>query len=102
MNIFFALILLLCSFACFSDTGRKVEEIFYCGSDFALKMDNKEWYLVQKSSVGEQKFDHLYSMALALLATGKKTGNFFPGEPVPNWCGNSNFKPITSLSITNK
>lgn len=101
MKKFLALVLLSCSFACFSESGRKVEQIFYCGSDFAIKMDNQEWYLVKKSSVGEQKFDHMYSMALTLLATGKKTGNFFPGEPVPKWCGNSNFKPITILSITN-
>ena len=95
------MLLVLTSFNSFSETGRKVEQILYCGSDFALKMDNQKWYLVQKAAVGEQKFYHLYSMALTLLATGKKTGNFFPGEPVPMWCGNANFRPITILSITN-
>lgn len=80
-------------------SGQTVEQIFYCGDDFAMEMSGGDWYLVQKSKVGEQKLDHFLSMAMLLLATGKKTANVFPGEPLDNWCGNSNFRPITILSI---
>ncbi|MET1257681.1 hypothetical protein [Aliikangiella maris] len=85
-----------------AESGEKVKQIFYCGEDFAIKMDSGNWYLVDKSQVGELKFNHFLTIAMTLLASGKKTGNVFPGDPIPSWCGNSNFRPITILSITDE
>lgn len=82
-------------------SDQTVEQIFYCGDDFAMKMSGGEWYLVLKSEVGEKKQDHFLSMAMFMMATGKKTANVFPGDPIPNWCGNSNFRPINKFSIKN-
>jgi hypothetical protein len=70
-----------------SGAGQTIEQIYYCGDDFAMKMSGGEWYLVQKSRVGEKKLDHFLSMALFMMASGKKTANVFPGTPLDNWCG---------------
>lgn len=78
--------------------GQTVDQIFYCGDDFAIHTDAGNWYVVLKS-VGEKKQDHLLSMAMFSMATGSKTAQFFPGEPLSNWCGNKNFLPISSFSI---
>ncbi|WP_370979958.1 hypothetical protein [Agaribacterium sp. ZY112] len=83
-----------------SGAGLKIEQIYYCSSDFALKMSNGEWYLVQKSRVGEQKLSHFLSMAMFMMASGKRTANVYPGEPI-SWCGSNNMKPITILSVQN-
>ena len=84
-----------------SGSGQTVEQIYYCGDDFAMLMSGGDWYLVQQSTVGEKKFDRFLSMAMFMMATGKKTANVFPGEPLDNWCGNAGFKPITIFSIRN-
>jgi hypothetical protein len=81
--------------------GQTVEQIYYCGDDFAMRMSGGDWYLVQKSEVGEKKQDHFLSMAMFMMASGKKTANVFPGEPVSNWCGNAGFRPINKFSIQN-
>lgn len=95
------LVLMCFSFESLAVSGLKVNQVYYCAEDFAIKMSNEEWYLVRKSQVGEKKFDHMLSIALTLLASGKKTGNIFPGAPV-EWCGSQNFKPITIISITDE
>lgn len=82
-----------------SGAGQTVENIYYCGEDFAMKMSGGEWYLVQKSQVGEKKLDHFLSMAMFMMASGKKTANVFPGQPLANWCGNVGFRPITIFSM---
>lgn len=83
-----------------SGAGQTIEQIYYCGEDFAMKMSGGDWYLVQKSAVGENKQSHFLSMAMFMMASGKKTANIFPGEGV-SWCGSSNMKPITILSVAN-
>lgn len=35
-----------------SGAGQTIEQIYYCGGDFAMKMSGGDWYLVQKSKVG--------------------------------------------------
>lgn len=84
-----------------SGGGQTVEQIYYCGDDFAMLMSGGDWYLVQQSRVGEKKFGRFLSMAMFMMATGKKTANVFPGESLDNWCGNTGFKPITIFSIKN-
>ena len=82
-----------------SGSGQTIEQIFYCGDDFAMKMSGGEWYLVQKSRVGERKQDHFLSMALYAMAAGKKTANVFPEPAIDNWCGNTGFRPIKIFSV---
>ena len=82
-------------------SNQTIEQIFYCGDDFAMKMSGGDWYLVQKSRVGEQKQNHFLSLAMFMMASGKKTANVFPEDPIPSWCGNSNFRPITIFSVKN-
>jgi hypothetical protein len=84
-----------------AESNEKVTQIFYCADDFAIRMDTGNWYVVRLAEVGEKKFDHFLSISMTLLATGNKTANVFPGQPLENWCGNKNFRPITILSITN-
>ncbi len=93
------LLLMFSSFVHASGAAQTVKQIYYCGEDFAMRMSGGEWYLVQKQRVGEKKFDHFLSMALLMLASGKKTANVFSGDPIPNWCGNANFRPISIFSI---
>lgn len=81
--------------------GDKVEEIYYCGEDFAIKTSSSNWYLVQKSKVGAEKLNHFLSLAMFMMASGKEISNVFPGEPLDNWCGNKGFKPITILGVRN-
>ncbi|TVZ37146.1 hypothetical protein P886_1487 [Alteromonadaceae bacterium 2753L.S.0a.02] len=101
-KIAFALALtILPGFVLAEGAGQTVEQIFYCGNDFALKMSGGDWYLVQQSRVGERKLDHFLSIAMFMMATGKKTANVFPGEPLDSWCGNTGFRPITNLSVQN-
>ncbi len=95
-------LLLLNSFSVLAESGEKVKQIFYCADDFAIKMDTGNWYVIRKTEVGEFKFNHLLTIAMTLITTGKKTGNIFPGEPLANWCGNANFRPISILSITDE
>ncbi|CCO48545.1 exported hypothetical protein [Vibrio nigripulchritudo SOn1] len=76
-----------------SGAGLEVKDIYYCGSDFSMKMSNGERWVVRKSQVGDQKLDHFLSIAMYMVASGKKTGNVFPGDPI-EWCGNSNVRPI--------
>lgn len=99
-----SIIAILMTFTFFSTqavatVGQTVDQIFYCGDDFAIHTDAGNWYVVLKSAVGEKKQDHFLSMAMFSMATGSKTGNFFPGDPLSNWCGSKNFLPITSFSI---
>lgn len=84
-----------------SGAGQTIEQIFYCGDDFAMKMSGGEWYLVQKSRVGEKKLDHFLSMAMYMVASNKKTGNVFPEAPIENWCGNAGVRPIRIFSFVN-
>jgi hypothetical protein len=84
-----------------SGSGQTIHQIYYCGEDFAMKMSGGDWYVVQKSRVGEKKLAHFLSMALFMMASDKKTANVFPGDPLENWCGNSGFLPITIFSISN-
>ncbi|GAB6260772.1 hypothetical protein [Photobacterium sp. R1] len=99
----FAIALSLLSPLTYANTwaNQTIEQIYYCAEDFALKMSGGDWYLVQKSVVGEKKFDHFLSLSMYMMSTGKKTANIFPKEPIETWCGNSGFKPITILSIQN-
>lgn len=78
--------------------GQTIEQIYYCGEDFAMHMSGGDWYLVQKSRIGEQKLNHFLSMAMFMMASGKKTANVFPKDPI-SWCGNSNIRPITKFSV---
>jgi hypothetical protein len=39
-------------------------------------------------------------MAMFMMASGKKTANVFPGEPLDNWCGNRGFRPISIFSVS--
>lgn len=80
--------------------GLEIRDTFYCGDDFSMLMSNGERWVVRKADVGEQKLSRLVAMALFMVATGKKTANIFPADPV-NWCGNSGVRPITILSFTN-
>ncbi|WP_143247565.1 hypothetical protein [Agaribacterium haliotis] len=82
-------------------SGQTVEQIFYCGDDFAMRMSGGDWYLVQKSKVGEKKLDHFLSLAMFMMASGKKTANVFPGDKIDQWCGTSNLRPIHILSVKN-
>ncbi len=66
-----------------------------------MKMSGGQWYVVQKSKVGEKKLDHFLSMAMFMMASGKKTANIFPDPPISSWCGNSGFRPIKMFSIQN-
>jgi len=101
-KVLFVLVALTISgFSYASGAGQTVQQIYYCGDDFALKMSGGEWYLVQKSRVGEKKLDHFLSMAMYMMASGKKTGNVFPGNPLSSWCGNANFRPIVIFSVAN-
>ena len=84
-----------------SGSEQTVEQIFYCGNDFAMKMSGGEWYLVQESIVGEKKFNHFLSLGMFAMASGKKTGNIFPEDPISGWCGNNGFRPIKMFSIKN-
>ena len=97
-----ACILLTSSFAASRDSGYglTVKQIYYCGEDFAMLMSNNDWFLVQKSVLGEKKTDHFLSMAMFMMACGKKTANVFPEAPLTtSWCGNSGFRPIKILSV---
>ena len=96
-----ASLLLLSMSTLASGSEQTIEQIFYCGDDYALKMSGGEWYLVQKSDVSEKKFDHFLSLAMLAMASGKKTGNIFPEDPISNWCGNTGFRPIKMFSIKN-
>lgn len=80
--------------------GLTIRSIFYCGDDFSMYMSNNERWVVKKSQVGEQKLNHFIAIALYIQATGKKTGNIFPGTP-QTWCGNDNTRPISILSTQN-
>lgn len=81
--------------------NQTINQIYYCGEDFALQMSGGDWYLVQRKAVGDKKFDHFLSMSMFMMASNKKTANIFPGEPLDNWCGNKGFKPINKLSMKN-
>ena len=99
-SIFFVFFLLTVgNAACAEGAGQTVDRIYYCGEDFAMKMSGGDWYLVDKSSVGEKKFDHFLSLAMLMMASEMKTANVFPGEPLDNWCGNEGFRPIQILSV---
>jgi hypothetical protein len=84
-----------------SGKDLEIKDIFYCGEDFSMAMSNGERWVVRKAEVGADKFNHFMSMAMFMVASGKKTGNVFPGDPIPNWCGNSNVRPITIFSFKN-
>lgn len=104
ISLILLIIGLICSFEiAASSNGRDqtIEQIYYCGDDFAMKMSGGDWYLVRKAQVGEKKLDHFLSMAMFMVASGKKTANVFPGEPLESWCGNANFRPITIFSFKN-
>ncbi|RYV04087.1 hypothetical protein SOPP22_01405 [Shewanella sp. OPT22] len=100
-RILFLLVLLTSSKVLASGNGLTIKSIYYCGSDFSMLMSNNERWVVRKSDVGEQKMNHFLSMALFMMASNKKTANVFPGEPLENWCGTSNVRPITIFSFSN-
>lgn len=81
-------------------SGLTIEDVFYCHEDFSMRMSNGERWVVRKSDVGEQKLDHVISIAMFMIASDKKTGNVFPGQAI-TWCGMSNVKPITIISFVN-
>ncbi len=81
-----------------SGAGLTIQSVYYCGADFSMLMSNGERWVVRKSDVGEQKLNHLFSMAMLMIASDKKTANVFPKESI-SWCGNSNVKPITIFSF---
>ena len=94
-------IVLVCSIsvqAIASGGGQTIKQIYYCGDDFAMKMSGGDWYLVQKSRLGEQKLNHFLSMAMFMMASGKNTANVFPKDPV-SWCGIAEVRPITIFSV---
>lgn len=97
--VFVMLVLSLPMVVTAEGSGQAIEQIYYCGEDFAMKMSGGDWYLVQKSRVGEKKLDHFLSLALFMMASGKTTANVFPGDPIENWCGNSGFRPINIFSV---
>lgn len=99
-KIIFVILLTVCYNSAFATAGLTIQSIFYCGDDFSMLMSNGERWVVKKSQVGEQKLNHFISIALYMAATGKKTGNVFPGQP-ESWCGNPNAKPITIISTQN-
>jgi len=99
MKKYLLLLLLLSPLSRADGAGQTVEQIFYCGDDFAMRMSGGDWYLVQKTVVGEKKLDNFLSLAMFMMASGKKTANIFPGAPLDNWCGNAGFRPITIFSV---
>lgn len=99
-KIILTTLLILYSNSVFATAGLTIKSIYYCADDFSMLMSNGERWVVKKSQVGEQKLNHFISIALYMAATGKMTGNIYPGEP-ENWCGNPNVKPITVISTLN-
>jgi hypothetical protein len=91
-------LLLISSQVSASGAGLTIQSIYYCAADFSMLMSNGERWVVRKSDVGEQKLNHLLSMAMFMVASDKKTANVFPGEPI-SWCGNANVRPITIFSF---
>lgn len=81
-------------------SGLEIKSVYYCSTDFSMMMSNGERWVVLKSQVGAEKLGHFISMAMFMMAAGKKTNNVFPGEPI-SWCGNSNVRPIHILSFEN-
>ncbi|MDQ9091808.1 hypothetical protein RC083_09405 [Pseudoalteromonas haloplanktis] len=100
-KIFLTVFVLSISTMSLAVSGVKVNEIYYCGEDFAIRTSNNNWYVVQKTKVGAEKLNHFLSLAMFMMASGKEISNVFPGEPLDNWCGNKGFKPITILGVRN-
>jgi hypothetical protein len=86
----------LCSFA----KADQIMEVYSCGDDVGILMRDAGWVVARSSEIGEKRTDRIYSMALALLLSGKQTGYFNPSQSVfPNWCGIENqVRSITVLA----
>lgn len=104
------IIAILMAFTFFSNqavatVGQTVDQIFYCGDDFAIHTDAGNWYVVLKSIVGEKKAGSFFIYGDVFMTTGSKTAQFFLGEPLSNWCGKIFYQlspSVLKLIVLNK
>ncbi|MEO9944252.1 MAG: hypothetical protein ABJD02_08910 [Paraglaciecola sp.] len=81
-----------------SAENEKVTNVYTCGNDVGIYVENVGWLVALKSEVGEKRVDRILSIGLSLLATQAPIGYFNASESI-SWCGISNVRPIGVLQI---
>ena len=96
-TIYFFVLFVFCSASASAD---QILEVYTCGDDIGIRMRDNGWVVARQSELGEKRTDRIYTMALALMMSGKPTGYFNPSASVfPNWCGIENqVRSITVLA----
>jgi hypothetical protein len=104
MKKYFATLILVSSFLSSHSYADKVLEVYNCGADVGIRMQNGGWLAVRESEVGQVQQNRIYAMALMLLASGKPAGYYNPSPTVfANWCGITNqVRSITVLAALNE
>lgn len=83
----------------YAGNDDRVLEVYSCGADVGLKMENAGWIVAQESRIGAKRVDRIMAIALTMQTTGKRSGYFDDFQVLENWCGTPGVKSITVLSV---
>ena len=79
--------------------NERVTDVYSCGPNIGLKIENIGWVVALESEIGEKRVDRILSMGLMLLATQNPIG-FINPQPLDRWCGINDVQRITVLRVT--
>jgi len=91
----------LMTFSVSASAGDYVSSVQSCGNSVIIQLASGKTIVVLLADTTQDNYDHLYAMALELLASGKQTG-YYNNAGTSNVCGYTNIQEITTLTATNK